>query len=359
MHLAAWRSLTAGAALAAAAQFCVPDLLLASDDMPSFEQKTVTLIIGYAAGGGVDASGRLIAQYLSKHLPGNPAVVVRNMPGADGMIALNFLVRQVKPDGMTLTVGSSTQLDPTHYRAANSQYDPTTFQFIGGISRGGTFLIASKNGEQRLADKSGDPAPMGAVDGTRSGEQMVSWGMEFLGWNARWVTGYRGANDTTVALERGEVDLATTANAFLIKRLLDTGKFKLLAQSGIVVNGQLQRRSDFADVPVFSELLAGRIQDAAARDAFDYWEAMCVMDPWAALPPDTPAPIVAAYRKAFGAMMHDAEFLERGKKISEDIGGLTHADMESMVKTAAAKLTPSAETFLRGMQAKQGLRPKQ
>ena len=335
--------------------------MLAADpvDAPAFEQKTVTLIIGYAAGGGVDATGRLVAQFLTKHLPGNPAVVVRNMPGADGMVALNSFVRQVKPDGMTITVGSSTQLDPMNYRSANSQYDPTKFNFIGGISRGGTFLIASKTGAKRIGETSGEPVPMGAVDGARSGEQMVSWGIEFLDWNAKWVVGYRGAADTTVALERGEVDLATTSNSFLIQRLLQTGNFTLVAQSGIVVDGKLHRRSDFADVPVFSELIAGRIQNPAARDAFLYWEAICVMDPWVALPPDTPAAMTAGYRAAFGKMMVDPEFLEKGKKISEDIGTLTHGDVEGLVRTAAAKLTPEAEGFLRAMQAKQGLRLRQ
>lgn len=331
----------------------------AADPEPSpLDPKTVTMIVGYAAGGGVDATGRLIAQFMTKYLPGNPAIVVRNMPGADGMVALNFFVRQVKPDGLTLTAGSSTQLDPMNYRSANAQYDPTKFNFIGGLSRGGTFLIASKAGAQRLTDKSAPPVPVGAVDGTRSGEQMVSWGMEFLDWNAKWVVGYRGAADTTVALERGEVDIVSTSNSFLIQRLMDTGKFLLISQSGVVVDGKLRRRTDFADTPVMSELIGDRMKDGGARDAFFYWEAICVMDPWTSLPPDTPAPIVATYRQAFTKMMADPEFLEKGKRISEDIGIMTHVDIENLVQTSAARFTPEAEKFLRAMQGKQGLRAK-
>ncbi len=353
-------SLAIGVAAFGAASIVAHHAARAADPEPaSLDQKTVTMIVGYAAGGGVDATGRLIAQFMTKYLPGNPAVVVRNMPGADGMVALNFFVRQVKPDGLTLTAGSSTQLDPMNYRSANAQYDPTKFAFIGGLSRGGTFLIVSKTGAQRLNDKTVAPVPMGAVDGTRSGEQMVSWGMEFLDWNAKWVVGYRGAADTTVALERGEVDMASTSNSFLIQRLMETGKFTLMSQSGVVVDGKLRRRTDFADTPVMSELIANRMRDSAARDAFSYWEAICVMDPWISLPPDTPAPIVATYRQAFAKMMADPEFLEKGKRISEDIGAMTHADIEGLVRTAAAKFTPDAENFLRAMQAKQGLRAKQ
>lgn len=332
----------------------------AADPEPgSLEQKPVTMIIGYPAGGGVDATGRLISQFLTKYLPGNPPVVIKNMPGADGRVALNFFVRQVKPDGLTLTTGSSTQLDPMKYRVSTSQYDPTKFNFVGGISRGGTFQVISKSSEQRLNDKAATPVPVGAVDGTRSGEQMSSWGMEFLDWNAKWVVGYRGASETSIALERGEVDIVSTSNSFLIKRLTDTGKFRLLSQSGIVVDGKLRRRTDFADTPVMAELVAGKLTDPGARDAFSYWEAICLMDPWVSLPPDTPTPIVATYREAFNKMIADPEFIEKGKRISEDIGPMSHADIEGLVRTAAERLTPAAESFLRAMHAKQGLRPKE
>jgi len=269
-------------------------------------------------------------------------VIVRNMPGADGRVALNFFVRNAKPDGLMITTGSGTQLDPLAFRSAHAQYDPTKFNFIGGISRGGTFQVISKSGEERLKDKSAAPVAVGAVDGTRSGEQMISWGMEFLDWNAKWVVGYRGANETSIALERGEVDLVTTANSFLIKRLTDTGKFKVLSQSGVVVDGKIRRRTDFPDTPVMAELIASKLADPVARDAFRYLEAMCLVDPWVSLPPNTPPDIVAAYREAFQKMLADPEFIEKGKRISEDIGPMTHADVELLVKTASDRMTPAA-----------------
>jgi tripartite-type tricarboxylate transporter receptor subunit TctC len=351
-------SLLAGSSIFVTALTTSPVLAQATEPAPS-DPQTITMIIGYAAGGGVDATGRLFAQFLTKYMPGNPPVIVRNMPGADGRVALNYLVRQVKPDGLTLTVGSSTQLDPINYRVSTAQYDPTKFKFVGGISRGGTFQVISKSGEERLTDKSATPVAVGAVDGRRSGEQMTSWGMEFLDWNAKWVVGYSGASETSVALERGEVDVISTSNSFLIKRLIDTGKFKLLSQSGIVIDGKLRRRSDFADTPVMAELIGNKLADQGARDAFSYWEAICLMEPWAALPPDTPAPVVASYRAAFDKMFKDPEFLEKGKRISADIAPMTHADIERLVKTAAERLTPAAETFIQAMHNKQGLRPKE
>jgi len=331
----------------------------AEPETDTADPKAVTMIIGYPPGGGVDAVGRLVAQYLPQHLPGNPPVIARNMPGADGLVALNFFVRQVKPDGKTITVGSSVQLDPSVFRSSKAMYDPVQFEFLGGISRGGTFQIISKAAETRLLDKTQPPVAVGAVDGTRSGEQMSSWGMEFLDWNAKWVVGYRGANETSVALERGEVDLVSTSNSFLIKRLLDTGKFKLLSQSGIVADGKVRRRSDFPDTPVMAELVAGKLTTKGAREAFGYWESICVMDPWVSLPAGTPPAIVATYREAFRKMWADPEFLEKGKKISADIAPMTYSDIQELVKTAAQRLTPEAEQFIRAMHVKQNLRPRE
>ena len=339
--------------------FCGHQARAADPEPESVDPKALTMIIGYTAGGGVDAAGRLFAQYLPKYLPGKPPVIVRNMPGADGRVALNFFVRQAKPDGMMITTGSGTQLDPMAFRSANAHYDPTKFNFIGGISRGGTFQVISKGGEERLKNRGATPVAVGAVDGTRSGEQMISWGMEFLDWNAKWVVGYRGANETSIALERGEVDLVTTANSFLIKRLTDTGKFKVLSQSGVVVDGKIRRRTDFPDTPVMAELITSKLTDPIARDAFRYLEAMCLVDPWLSLPPNTPAEIVATYRQAFQKMLADPEFLAKGKRISEDIGPMTHADVELLVKTADERLTPAADKFIRALLIKQGIRPKE
>ena len=145
----AWRSFAFGAIFATCIGAHQIARAAADPEPGAADPKAITMIIGYPAGGGVDATGRLMSQFLTKYLPGNPSVVIKNMPGADGRVALNFFVRQVKPDGLTLTTGSSTQLDPRNYRVSTAQYDPTKFNFVGGISRGGTFQVISKAGEQR------------------------------------------------------------------------------------------------------------------------------------------------------------------------------------------------------------------
>src|SRR4029453_7916432 len=127
----------------------------------TFRGKTITMMIGSQAGGGTDATGRLIAPFLSKYLPGNPNVIIENRPGADGIVAMNYFVQQVKPDGLTATTGDSPQIDPIRYRAPQAHYDPVKFEFVGGIGRGGSMLILDSAAEKRLYDKSAKPVTMG------------------------------------------------------------------------------------------------------------------------------------------------------------------------------------------------------
>jgi tripartite-type tricarboxylate transporter receptor subunit TctC len=100
----------------------------------SFEGKTINFLVGFPAGGGTDASARVIAPYITKYLPGNPVVVINNMPGADGMTAMNTFVQpqRTPADGTTITMGSTTVSDPLQYRRPQSQFDPTKFKFIAG-----------------------------------------------------------------------------------------------------------------------------------------------------------------------------------------------------------------------------------
>ena len=160
----------------------------ASAETISFQGKTITAIIGSAPGGGTDVVGRLFATFLAKHLPGSPAVVVQNVPGADGVTALNYFLKQVRPDGLTISISSNVTVDPLNVRQKQVLYDPTKFPIIGGSGRGGDVIVISNEAEKRLYDKSLPPAVMGALVGVpRSGMQATAWGIEYLGWNAKWV----------------------------------------------------------------------------------------------------------------------------------------------------------------------------
>src|SRR5581483_8798834 len=188
----------------------------------SFKGKTVTMIVAYAAGGGTDLTGRMIAPYLTKYLPGNPALVVQNMPGAAGTRAMNHIVQRTAPDGLTLLMGAGSAVDPVLYRTVNVQYRPEDYLVVGGFGRGGLALLVNTAAQDRLLDRSKPPLAIAAITAhdafSRSG--MALWGIAYLGWNAKWVTGYSGTNETVIALERGEVDMVSTGDLAKIRALV-------------------------------------------------------------------------------------------------------------------------------------------
>ena len=321
----------------------------------NFAGKTITMIIGYSPGGGTDTAGRLIASFLVKYLPGSPNVISENRPGADGVTAMNYFYQQAKPDGMTLTMASSTQGDPVVYKQPQVKYDPTKLEIVGGIGRGGSTVVIRKDAEDRLYDKTKPPVIMGAVGGVpRSGMQTTAWGIEILDWNAKWVLGYPGTNDLFVALERGEIDMTASSNLFQVQKLLDTGKVKVLTQTGLLENGKFTGRSEFGDVPVFPNQVQGKVRDSVQEQGYSYWYALVLLDKWLALPPGTPKPYVAAYREAFKKMAKDPEFLEKGKKMSQDFESQSGEDVEKLILTLG-KTSPEAFDYIRNMMKKQGI----
>ena len=321
----------------------------------SFAGKQVTMIIGSAPGGGTDTSGRVIAQFIAKYLPGKPNVIVRNIPGAQGVTAMNYFVQQVAPDGMTITMGSTTQADPLFYRKSTSHYDPTKFHMIGGAGRGGVVLMIRKDAEPRLHDKKQPPVIMGSVGGLpRSGMQTTAWGIAFLDWNAKWVVGYPGSNELLLALDRGEIDMTATGNLFQIRKVLATGKFKIRAQTGSLQDGKLTSRAEFEGTPFVADLLKDKIKDPLAREGYLYWSSITAIDKWIALPPGTPEPYVKAYREAFVKSSKDPEFAEAGKKVSEDFEPMTAEDVTELIQNLG-KTSPEAIAFIADMLKKQGL----
>lgn len=322
----------------------------------SFEGKNVTMLIGSVAGGGTDSSGRLIARYLGDRLPGKPTVVVKNFPGAQGMTSMNHFAKQVAPDGLTITMGASVQADPLFFRTPQSQYDPTKFLFIGGVGRGGSALVINKEAEKRLYDKSAPPVAIGTLGGMpHFALQMAAWGIGFLDWNAKWIVGYPGTNELSIALRRGEIDMTATSNLYLVQHLVTTGPFKVLAQTGQTQNGETKGRPEFGNAPLITDLVRPKLTNPIEREAFDYWLSTSALDKWVALPPNTPDAYVQAYRTAYEATFNDPEFSELGRAISDGFEPINWRDVTAPVQKLGAT-SPEAIAFIGTMLRKQGLK---
>jgi tripartite-type tricarboxylate transporter receptor subunit TctC len=326
-----------------------------AEPAPNFAGKTVTLLVGSEPGGGTDAAGRLLAEFLRRELPGHPAVVVQNKPGAQGITALNYFTQRSAPDGLTIAMGSTTQSDPLLYRRPQSFFDPTQFEMIGGLGRGGELMMLRKDARPRLLDRSKKPVVIGTIGGVvRSGTLTAAWGVKLLGWNIRWVLGYRGTNDLLTALQRGEIDLISEASSALFSGLVSSGEVAILCQTGTLRDGKLTTRPEFGDVPMFNDMVRAHLTDPIAEDAFRYWASLTSLDKWFALPPHTPKAIVDVYRSAFDKVKSDPKFRETGRRISADLVPQDASDVTSLVRAIGAA-TPEAMEYVATMLEEQRL----
>jgi tripartite-type tricarboxylate transporter receptor subunit TctC len=342
----------AALAMAACAMLAAP--ASAADKAVSFKDKTVTMIIPTTVGGSTDLAARLFAKSFAKYLPGQPTVVALNVPGGHGVAALNFLAQQAKPDGLTISMSSNSQVDPITYRTPQAHYDPAKFQIIGGVGIGDNVMIIRRDALPRLLDKTQKPVTMGSVSGApRSGMRMTVWGIAYLGWNAKWVTGYPGSPDIVLALERGEVEMTSFPRFYLIDKLTDTKTYKILYLDGLNKDARPSGRADADNAPLFTTAMAGKIRDPKVQAAYDYWRAATLFK-WLALPPKTPDAIRDTYRAAFEKMTADPAFGAQAEQAIEGFSVISPQETVKMIDDLAATSDEALKT-MDTLMRKQGL----
>jgi hypothetical protein len=351
-HVPSFRIALAGALILL---LCSPPASAA--DAVSFQGKPITIIVGTTTGGTTDFAARLMGAFLTKHLPGTPTVVIQNRPGAHALNALSYFAQQVKPDGLTLAVGSITELDPQNYRVPQSHYDPSNFAMIGGIEQGGGIMIITQEARPRLLDKSPKPASMGSVSGYPHVTMlMAAWGIDYLGWNVKWVQGYPSETASVVlALERGEIDMTGFSATGLSEPLLDQSRYAIIYQSGSHSGTVPSPLPAIAGTPLFTSAMKGKIADPLAQRAFDYWRGTSSVINWAALPPSTPAAIVDTYRAGFARVAADPAFTAQGKNASQDFAPVSSESLDATVRSLAAT-SPEVLDFMPQMLRRQGLK---
>ena len=321
----------------------------------TFKGKTIDVIIATTAGGGTDGTTRLVGRFLEKHLPGNPTMRYRNIPGGQGAKGLNYFIK-TKPDGLTWAGGSSEDVNHASLRRSVVEYNPTKFHFFGGVNRGGSIIFIRKEMLPNLTDQSKPPVVVGALDGNRSWEQAITFGKEVLGWNVRFVVGYPGTSFMMLAVRRGETHMMGTSNLSLLKDLLATGEFVSVFQLGGGTQGEddVEVRSDFKNTPTFPKLMEGKVTGVAA-EALDFWTALQDSDKWYALPPGTPKEILETYRTAWTKMVKDPEFLRLGRaQFSPDFSAVSGERQQEMIEKTAYPAT-HITAFMDELKIKNGL----
>ena len=343
--------------LAAAAALLFIAAPARADDPVTFKGKSITMLVGSAPGGSSDLSARLFVPFFMKYLPGGPNVIVQNMPGGHNVIAMNYLSEKAKRDGTFIIAASGSEVDPLNYRVPQSHYDPAKFEMIGAINLGGSQMIARNDALARMNDKSQKPIVMGSIAGyPHLGMQTAAWGIKFLGWNMRWVTGYGNNNDLGLALERGEIDITSLSDSTFtqIPQLLDKKKYTLVSQTGTDAGKLPSPLPGLKESPLLDKMMAGKIKDPIALEAYEYWRDLSYVFKWFALPQETPKPIVEAYRAAFVKIVEDPEFATKSENVTP---GVTHYPVEDLIANVAevAAVRPEALDYMTKLLREQGL----
>jgi hypothetical protein len=185
-----------------------------------YEGKTLTVIVGFAPGGGVDANARAVTRHLGRFIPGNPNVVIQNMEGAAGIVSANHLRTRVAADGLTLAVPGRSWYIEAMVRRSSSMPDPTNFTYIGSPGPlAATGFIHKRTAIHSLENLKGASSPvifggLGATTPTAMGPALLA----AAGYPVKVVLGYVSTSRLLLALEQGEISGTFTTGSGLAAR---------------------------------------------------------------------------------------------------------------------------------------------
>jgi tripartite-type tricarboxylate transporter receptor subunit TctC len=287
-----------------------------------YRGKTITMIVGVAPGGDYDLAARLVGKYLTKHLPGSPAVAVQNMPGAGGIAAMNFMYSAAPKDGMTLAVMQRAMPQLAYVGAPNIHFDASKFTWLGTMSSYAgdaypIFIMADRPIQSwRDLRQPGKKVAIGAVGSGSTNLTFPLIARDVLKLNIDIVRGYSGASAIYLGMQDGEVDGQAAGYASIKatqRTLFEQKKLRFLIQFG-----RNTRLPELADVPTGEELAA----NDADRTLISFAEAPFFMAMPFIAPPRIPEPRAAALRDAFSLAMDDPEFRAEAKKFGLDASPL-------------------------------------
>jgi tripartite-type tricarboxylate transporter receptor subunit TctC len=308
-----------------------------------YHGKTLNLIIGTSPGNDYDFRGRLLAKYLGRHLPGEPAIVPQNMPGAGGIKAANYLATIAPRDGTSLHMIMSNMMSSEAVGAQGVQFDARKFFWIGNTTSTPNVTVAwYKSGVTAIEQVKTRELIVGAPGGTL-GVVYATAMNGLLGTKFKIVTGYPGGNEVNLAMERGEID-GRASNSWASWK---STKPDWVAEKKIVVLVQvgLKRAPDLPDVPLLLEL-AGNDMD---RQVLTFLSADTAIARSLVASPDTPPERVTALRRAFDATMKDPDFLAEAEKTKMDIVPLSGEESQKIadsIVNTSPEVVARAKTLL-------------
>ncbi|MBT3792977.1 MAG: hypothetical protein HOF95_08155 [Rhodospirillales bacterium] len=271
-----------------------------------YKGKTFTVMVASRPGGGTDTTGRLVARFWSRHIPGTPDIVVRNKPLQ--LIGANDLTHKVRPNGLTVGVfAGAGSLGPVARKSSAVRYDPTKWGFVGAVERGPSLQLVRKSAMKNLMDPNAKPIAMGSVSSDRTQDAIAVFGAEYLGWNLKFVLGYPNSSAIYLAFGRGEIDMFGSGTTKILNRFInDEGAVPVSAQT---------RRADFPNVVTFDELLGAKKPTGDKWAAFQAWTGPSNVDKYFAVTKGTPKNLLKTLQVSFKATTNDPDFIKAARNI--------------------------------------------
>jgi tripartite-type tricarboxylate transporter receptor subunit TctC len=296
-----------------------------------YKGRAMTMVISVVGGEGFGIGGRLIAQHMGRHLPGNPTIVPKYMPGAGHVIAANFLANEAPRDGSTVGTVAPNIILHQLLDGRGARYDIARFNWLGASEYGNQAVYAwHASGLKSLTDTMKREVLAG---GTGAGSFTVLYPTlmnNLLGTRFKLVAGYKTTREIDLAMQRGEVEVRAGQSLTSLKAYngewLRDGRINILAQVG------RERDREFPAVPVLTEFA----RTEAARRVLELFEVQLTVGRPFLTPPEVPAERLAALRQAFERTMMDPAFLADAARAGMDTRVLDAATVTDIVQRVAA-----------------------
>lgn len=319
-----------------------------------YKGRQLTMIIGYGPGGGYDVFGRLVARHIVRHIPGDPSIVVQNMPGAGSLRAVNHLYNTAPKDGSTMGIfAGAMPLLGVLAMNPNAKFDPLKFTWLGSPSSAindAYLMFARKDAPvQRIEDAIGANAKELVLGNTGEGSLGAEWAMllrEALGVNLRLISGYPDSAAIFLAVERNEVQgRSLDYSAVRSSRpqwLTPESPVRLVLQFGLP-----SRHKDFPDVPTARDFA----KSDRAKQILEVAELSNSLSRPFAAPPDVPADRAKVLQDAFMKATADPAYVAESEKLRVDVSPISGEEFLARVKRLAAA-PPDVLDTIRAIRAK-------
>jgi tripartite-type tricarboxylate transporter receptor subunit TctC len=294
---------------------CVPFVagaVRAQTEADFYKGKQIRMIVGFSPGNDYDIGARMLAKHLTKHIPGNPAIIVQNMPQAASIVAANFIATQAPRDGTVIGALTRNIASQALLGLPNLEADPRKLIWLGGTSFPGRVCVVSGDAPVKTqADILTREVIVGSNGAGNSTSILPTVFNHVLGAKFRLVEGYKGTPEVTLAIERGEVEgvCASWGQFRSFDASFKSGKLRVLLRA------EEAFMAEIPDAPSIYELAKTEAQKQFMRFVFASTE---FGRPYA-FPPDVPAGRVALMRQAIETAVKDPEMIAEAEKANVDM----------------------------------------